>query len=366
MDIGARKLRVGIAALTAVMSMTAVLVAAPTATATTTAVPRVAQSPDERLTVSDVDLGRTTVTVSGLNRVAVPVTVKAGYHSDDPGDQGMTLVVMLKRSGGTGAVNQMVAGRLPRTAGTLKNGTWTGAVEVPSTANGTFKVYGLYPGYVLDDVGSMLTETPFDGPSLTVNGVHQPKLAVQVLPRVVPFGSAYKVKAAIYDSATGKPYGSRILLQVAVDNLCAEGDAPSQRLTDKAGILVTSFKAETADWLNCVRVRGKFFDTLGLGFFPLRPGIVGATPSKTTARVGTIVPVNGTVAGAPYRCPVALQRLYGSSRWRGVSLDTVRQSGRFTVLAQPPYKGNVIYRVYLPTCNRFQAGVSKSFVIRGT
>jgi hypothetical protein len=151
---------------------------------------------------------------------------------------------------------------------------------------------------------------------------------------------------------------------VVNDNLCVEYE-PVLRLTDKAGVLVTSFPAGAADSLNCVRVRGKFFDTLSLNFFPLRTGIVAATPSKTSARVGTIVPVNGSVAGAPFRCPVALQRLYGATQWRGVALGSVRASGRYTVSAQPAYVGNIRYRVSFPTCGRFQAGLSAPFTIRG-
>jgi hypothetical protein len=350
--------------MVALVGITAMLVAAPAATASPQAA-QTAQSPDPKLTVTAVTLGRTAVAVSGLNRVAVPVTIKAGYNSDDPSDADTLLNVFLKRTGGVGAVRLMVAGHLTRTAGTLKNGTWTGTVEMPSTANGTFKVFGVIPGFTLDGSdGSMTSETPFDGPSITVTGLHQPKLGVSVIPRVVPFGSAYQVKAAIYDSATSRPYGSRILLQVVYDNLCAEYNG-STGYTDKAGILITAFPASAAEWVNCVRVRGKFFDTLGIGFSPLRPGIVGATPSKTSAKVGTIVPVNGSVAGAPSNCPVVLQRLYGASQWRGVSQDLVRQSGRFTVLAQPPYAGNVIYRVYFAACYQYQIGISKSFVIRG-
>jgi len=70
--------------------------------------------------------------------------------------------------------------------------------------------------------------------------------------------------------------------------------------------------------------------------------------------------------GAPSNCAVVLQRLSGATVWRGVSQDVVRQSGRFTVLAQPPYAGNVIYRVSFPKCGRFQAGLSKSLVIRAS
>ncbi|MDX6279198.1 MAG: hypothetical protein QOH03_269 [Kribbellaceae bacterium] len=340
--------------------MVSILVTAPA-----TAVPGAAQAADPKLTVTAVELGRTAVAVSGLNRVAVPVTVKAGYNSDDPIYQNTLLNVFLKRSGGVGAVPLMVAGHLIRTAGTLKNGTWTGTVDVPSTANGTFHVFGVLAGETLDGSdGSGTTETLFNGPSIAVTGVHQPKLGVSVIPRVVPFGSGFTVKAAIYDSTTGKPYGNRILLQIQNEHLCIEYDAGS-KYTDTAGILTASFPAAAADYVTCVRVRGKYFDTLATDWFVRRPGIVTATPSRTSAKVGTLVPVNGSVRGAPAGCAVTLQRLYAGSQWRGVSTGTVRSSGRFTVNAQPPYVGNVSYRVSLPTCDRYQAGVSKTFVIRG-
>lgn len=347
-------------AITALAGMVSILVAAPA-----TAMPTAAQSPDPRLTVTAVTLGRTAVAVSGLNRVSVPVTVKAGYNSDDPIYANTLLNVFLQRTGGIGAVPLMVAGHLTRTAGTLKNGTWTGTVDVPSTANGTFHVFGVLAGETLDGSdGSSTTETLFNGPNIAVTGLHQPKLGVSVIPRVVPFGSGFQVKAAIYDSTTGKPYSSRILLQIANEHLCIEYDAGS-KYTDAAGILFASFPAAAADYVTCVRVRGKFFDTLGTTFVVRRPGIVSAVPSKTSAKVGTIVPVNGSVRGAPAGCAVVLQRLYAGTQWRGVSTGIVRSSGRLTVNAQPPYVGNVSYRVSLPTCNNYQAGVSKTFVIRG-
>lgn len=358
MDKGVGRLRAKLAKVTALVgtvSLAAALVTAPSAAAAPSAV----QSPDPNLTVTSVTLSRSSVLVSGLNRFVVGVTVKAGYNStyETP------LNVVFKRTGGAGHLTYMLAGLLKRTGGTLKDGTWTGTIGVPSTANGTFKVYGVVPGSM--PPGDQTTETPFDGPSLAVTGVHQPKLAVQVIPRVVPFGSPYQVKAVIYDSATAKPYGVRLPLQVTVDNLCVEHDAGS-RLTDTAGVLYTSFRAESADWLNCVRVRGPFFDTIGVGFVPLRPGLVGATPSRTSVPVSTVVPVNGSVAGAPFRCPVLLQRLHGRTAWRLASQGTVRQSGRFTVNAQPPNVGNNSYRVYFPTCHNFQAGYSRTFAIVGT
>ena len=154
---------------------------------------------------------------------------------------------------------------------------------------------------------------------------------------------------------------------LGVDNECAEDVGGFLAKTDTNGVVTKSYTAASGEALNCLRLQGKPYDIGGLGLFVARPGVVSATPSKTSAPVGTIVPVNGNVLGAPFRCPVLLQRLYGASQWRGVSSDIVRQSGRFTVNAQPAYKGLIPYRVYFAPCyNRYQAGVSKVFYIRGT
>jgi hypothetical protein len=346
------KLRVLIAAL-AVLGST--VIALPAATAV----------PEPELTVTAVTLGRSAAAVSGLNNVGVPVTVKAGYASDAPWTEKLLLYVVLKRTGGIGPIDLIVAGDLKRTAGTVRNGTWTGSLNVPSTANGTFRVNGVGRGTNYDGSdGSMVSPTPFEGPSIAITGVHLPKLGVSVIPRVVPFGAAYQLKAAIYDSATGKPYGTRILLQVMRGNLCAEYEAGS-KYTTTAGILVTDFAGAGGDVNHCVRIRGRYVDVRSLHFTPLRPGIVAAAPRMTSVEVGMVVEVNGSVAGQSYRCQVDLQRLYGSTQWRMVSSGSVRASGRFTLRAQPPYAGNLYYRVALSTCGRYQAGASKSFVIRG-
>ena len=93
------------AAMVALVGITATLVAAPAATAAPAAV----RSPDPRLTITAVQLGRTSIAVSGLNRVAVPITVKAGYDSDDPMNETMELGVVLRRTGGSGPISWMAA-----------------------------------------------------------------------------------------------------------------------------------------------------------------------------------------------------------------------------------------------------------------
>ncbi|MEV0291296.1 hypothetical protein AB0H36_44815 [Kribbella sp. NPDC050820] len=329
-------------------------------------VPTAQAAPDPNLTVTNVTLSGTSVAVSGLNLVPLTATVTGGYTSSEPGDVDMTLYVVLERTGGTGPLRYMFSTDLKRISGTTQNGVWQGPLNVPSTANGTFKVTGVYAipfGYVPP---GPLDPTPFAGPTVTVAGYHLPKITASVTPKAVPFGSPYSIRWAVIDSATGKPYGTRIPVLLGVDNECAEYVGGVVARTDTNGLVTRSYQAGWADALNCLRLSGKPFDISGLGLFVARPGIVSAVPSKTSAPVGTIVPVNGSVLGPPTGCLVVLQRLYGATQWRGVSSGSVRQSGRFTVTAQPAYRGLIPYRVYFPTCSRYQAGLSKVFYIRGT
>ena len=343
-------------AVAAVLSLASTAVIAPAASATVT-------EPDPNLTVTAVTLGKTSVAVSSLNLVPVPVTVKASWDVPEPGDA--PLNVFLKRTGGTGPAQTIAAVKLALTSGTVQNGTWTGNLYVPSTANGTFKVDGVLAGWPIDgSTGSMTTPTPFDGPSIAVTGLNLPKLSYAIIPAAVPVGQAYKTRVTVLNSATGLPYGTRINVQVALDNLCVESDG-DRYLTNTAGVVEVSRSAAAADWLQCARLRGPALDILGVGWRVPRPASLSAVPSKTSVKVNTIVPVDGSVSKAPSGCAVVLERLKGATQWRAVSQASVRTSGRYTVLAQPPFVGNNVYRVYLPSCKAL-LGYSKNFSIRGT
>jgi hypothetical protein len=324
-------------------------------------------APDPKLKVTKVTLGRSSVAVSGLNTVAVPIRVKGGYDSSEPGDANLTLVVLLKRTSGTGRLTYMVSTDLKRVSGTTQHGEWAGPLNVPSTANGAFKVTGVVTGpyFAYVNGGTMTDPTPYDGPTVTVTGYHLPKITAKVTPRIVPFGSPYTITWAVTDSATAKPYGTRIRALLGIDNQCVEFAGGDVVLTSTAGIAVKAYPASAGQWVNCLRLQTVPFDIAGLGLIVARPAIVSATPSATSAKVGTTVPVNGNVLGAPYRCKVILQRLYGATQWRGVSVGAVRQSGRFTVYAQPTYRGLIPYRVYFPPCYNYVAGLSRVFYIRG-
>jgi hypothetical protein len=345
----------------------AALLTAPLVALLLGSVPSAQAAPDPNLTITNVTLSRTSVAVSGLNLVPITATVTGGYQSTEPGDLDLTMYIQLDRTGGTGPLRYLFSTDLKRIKGTTQDGVWQGPLNVPSTANGTFKVSGVWAkqfGYVPP---GPLDPTPYAGQTVTVAGYHLPKLTASVIPKVVPFNSPYQIRWAVTDSATGKPYGTRIQVLLGIDNECAEYVGGFITRTGTDGTVLRSYTAASGEALNCVQLPGKPQSINGLGLFVARPGVVSAVPSKTSAPVGSIVPVNGSVLGAPYRCIVVLQRLYGATQWRGVSSGSVRQSGRFTVYAQPAYKGLIPYRVYFAPCyGRYQAGVSKVFYIRGT
>ncbi|MEU4196752.1 hypothetical protein AB0E69_32945 [Kribbella sp. NPDC026611] len=325
-------------------------------------------APDPLLHVTKVTLNRTSVAVSGLNTVQVQVTVTGSYDSSDPLDANIPVVVWFRRTAGVGTLPYLVSTDLKLQAGTtIQNGVWIGPVNVPSTANGTMTVYGVTPGsYFGRQFQPMPVDpTPVAGPALAVTGLHPPKLTAKVIPPVVTVGSGFSITWAVTDATTGAAYGSGIRVLLGYDNECVEDAGGIIARTGTNGLVTHAYPASQAQGVNCLRIQGAPIDIAGLGVGVARLGLVSAAPSKPAAPVGTIVPVNGSVSGAPYNCPVVLQRLYGRTQWRGVSTAKVRQSGRFTVNAQPAYRGLIPYRVYFPKCYQWQISISGTFTIRG-
>ncbi|GAB3941159.1 hypothetical protein GCM10029976_060010 [Kribbella albertanoniae] len=324
--------------------------------------------PDPKLTISDVQLNKTAVSVTGLDTAKVDVTVKAGYNSDNPQDENTVLTVYLDRTAGSGIIDDIGSVALKRTAGTLKNGTWTGVLNVASAANGTFKVTGVVKGeYGQMSSGFPEDPTLFDGPSLAVTGTHIPKVSHVQTPAVVPTGKPYSIKWTVTDTATGKPYGVPAALEVGVGTECSEtathGDAVK---TDAAGNYIRSYPASDQGREVCGSLRTAPYPTAADRFYAKRSGVFSAKPSKTSAKVGTNVPVNGTLTGHASGCPVNLQKLRGASQWRTVNSAMVRGSGRFTLTATPAVKGKIYYRAQLPAgCGGYIEHISKTFTITG-
>jgi hypothetical protein len=328
--------------------------------------PAAQADPDPRLSITKVELNKASVAVSSLNTVPVTLTVTGGFDSTDPHDKDLTLHAYLKRT--TGAAKTLISMELIRKTGTTQGGTWQGIVNVPSTANGTLEVSGVMTGAFFPGSGDMTTPTPVPNPpKLTVIGTNQPKITSRVIPNPLPFGQGYSIRWSVINGQTGMPYGTKLKVWLANDNGCVESFGGPVYLTDTQGYVTKSYPASFADFGNCLLLPGYPIPIGGANTVPDRPGIVSAVPAKTSAPVGAVVLVNGTVAGAPSGCPVNLQRLYGATAWRNVSTGKVRQaSGKFVLYAQPAYKGNIPYRVSFPVCYNFRAGLSKTFTIRGT
>lgn len=314
-----------------------------------------------------VTLSRASVAVSSLNTVPVTVTV-SGSYADLPYHKGV--FVQFKRTSGTGPLAEFSSMPLPLVEGDGTPGVWKGTVNVPSTANGiveatTVDGYEFIAGQPPNDPAPVAAP-----PKLTVSGVHVPKVVSLLTPKVVPYDKPWSVRYTVLDSQTGKPYGTRLKLLFGFEERCLENNPSEPVLTDTNGNYVRSFAANRyGDWTSCLAIPGKPTKIAYLESPVRRPAAISATPSKTSAPVGSIVPVNGSVIeGAG--CQVVLQRLYGASAWRQVGSGKVRDSDRFTLNAQPPYKGIIYYRAYLPTspfCSSAKVpGPSKTFTIRGT
>lgn len=322
-------------------------------------------APDPRLTITEVKLDRTSVAVSGLNTYPINVTVKGGYHSDGPGDANPVLDVILDRTSGTGPLKQLVSTDLKLTSGTVENGFWSGRLNVASTADGSFQVTGVFVGpWNVPNYGTPVDPTPYRGQTVLVKGTNLPRITASLNPRVIPFGKPYAITWAVTNTATGKPYGSRIPIGLGVDAPCADGGLQPFR-TGTNGIIVKSYTATDAGALNCAGILADPYLITARALFAARPSVFTATPARTSAPVGTVVNVNGTFANMIGSVPIQLQRLYGRTQWRTVSSAWVRQSGRFTLTAQPSYKGLIPYRVYFAGYQPYVPAIGKTFTIKG-
>ncbi|MFC9687024.1 hypothetical protein ACFTSF_00670 [Kribbella sp. NPDC056951] len=344
--------------------LVATLLAVPLAGAVLTAAPANAEPPD--ITVDSVLINRPSVAVAGLNTVPVTITVKGSITDGDPSRTDTPLYADLKRSGSVPAnIDYLWSDSLKMVSGNETNAVWQGKVNVPSTANGSLKITGLNIGTFDPASGSNIPPTPVNGPAIQVTGVHQPKFTAAPTPSIAKPGTAVTIRWQVTDSDTKKPYGTRLRVIVADDNGCVErvGGAGSV-LTDTNGVILN--KTVSDDAIHCLLIPGSQAPIGGTSILLRHPGVVTAVPSRTSAPVGTIVPVNGVVKVAPLYCPVNLQRLYGATAWRTVSTVKTDSRKRYTLKAQPAYKGRIPYRVQFPTCSNYVTAVSPTFWIIGT
>ena len=325
--------------------------------------------------VSQVRYSTSSITLSGLALAPFSVTLRVQASPPLLSTQHGQLLFVMQRSGGQGQQSLLdLCGTL--VSGDGADGQWIGTIPMASTDDGSWTLTAV-DSAGCGGPGTMPDLHPVVGaPILTVTGSHQPVVAFATVPDPVPLTlAAFTVAGRVSDRDTGLPYAG---VTVTWAGVCKNSLFGASARSDAAGHFAITDSVGSVELydLNCVVTLYSVVDEFNpqfytnQGFQPRLLAAVSAVPSQSTVRVGTIVPVTGTVTGFSAHCALALQRLYGATVWRTVSTGYVRDSGRYTVLAQPPNRGYNIYRTYMPACTLvfvdFAPATSRAFAITGT
>jgi hypothetical protein len=301
------------------------------------------------------------VTVSGINTVPVTIRVRltddTGVVEAAHGDGEQTPSIQVEGIDVPHYNGVGIAFGLPPlelTSGTAKDGIWSTVVNIPSTYN---RVHHVTSVEADDAAGNQLTVDPRTqgiDPILTVVGHNQPRVSMGFSPNPVmgngPASIAIKGRAVFSD--TGRPIPG---LRLAVaENLVDGGgcDVGTGVVTNSMGYYSVSrpYEIRASYYLSMYRA-----ETLALCRIN-RPDVafaVSASVARTPIRLGESVAVTGHVLPLLPRNPpdprrdlrIYLQRLVAGT-WRTVNVATVRSSGRYTLIATPPTRGNHRYRTY--------------------
>ncbi len=236
--IGATALVTATAAAVLVGGPTAAAPASAAITPTTKTSTATQGTPDPTPVVHGVRLNRSRVAVSGLNTMPVRVTVTASVLPPARGgnDQPWLTATLTRSPKATWPALTGTSVQLTRVGTAQMPGTWTGVLHVPSTLHGTLQVTQLSRVPAETDDGSMVPPIPVtNGPTLRVTGVHQPRIAATPVPRkpATTIGS-YRIFGQVLDSATRRPYRSRINVDLVIDGECWRG-IPCATRTDSRG-----------------------------------------------------------------------------------------------------------------------------------
>lgn len=318
--------------------------------------------------VLDIQISPSSVSVTGMGTQLVTVRVHLSDQTgvcvgcrveQDPMADFLGFVspfLQLSQTSGTGGSNLFPALNLEGltlVSGTVQDGWWQTTRTVSAPWNGTFRVTkaaavdtapaGPNGGNITDLDPSTIGLTR----TLTVASTNPPDISLGYAPPALPRGqTTFTVKGRAYLSASGAPVANQTVWYCE-DNECgADGflAARGHTTTDVNGYY--SFPGLIAN--NFVRVfrlgpPGGVVFAVHQGDGPPPVYAIAAAMARSPVPLGTAVQVNGT--SSPVSGPlVYLQRLVGSA-WLTESLADVRASGRFTLIAQPPARGNNRYRV---------------------
>ena len=311
----------------------------------------------------DVQLSETAVTVSGLEWHDVSVrlhltSAKGIIQTNDTQGFSYPSVRFERTTAGRGQV--AYAPNTPSftlASGNAEDGWWEGVVHVTAGYDGAFTVTSVF-AYQSDYVELAVDPRTLGiDADVQVTGVNIPHLTIQQSPNPVQNGSTLTLSGTLTGADTGLPL-SGVGVAIMQDTPCSEMALGGGGLPTAAdGGWRGTFPKWDTGLLSCafvtaVHARSLTDDGIAeyVGMFNLDVNFrewVGARLASSRVRVGRTVAVTGT--SSAIGGPLSLQRQAGGT-WHTVGKTSVRSSGTFTLLAQPPARGTYRYRVlHAPT-----------------
>lgn len=332
----------------------------------------------------DIQLGSSSFTVNGFGYTAVQLrlhlTDDTGVVRADPnaglGLPGTPYVELTKTTAGRGQVTSLSADVFTLTSGTAQDGWWTTTLRMTAGYDGAWTVTEVS---ATDGSGNVLDVDPRTqgiNATMQVKGENIPHLSMRQTPDPAT-GDRGSIAFAghVTDLDTGRPL--RASVHMGFDAGCTTfpyGGASS--VTSAAD---GSWRLSFSSWLpnaGCASIYNLSHvpdpahpgATMTVQIFyvnfrvaPAYRWPVGASLAATSIRLGESTTVNGGTGAVGET--VRLQRLVSNS-WRTVGEAKVRRSGRFTLIAEPPSRGNWRYRVLLsPTIPGEQASTSRVLLL---
>lgn len=323
----------------------------------------------------DVQFSNSAVTLTGFAYTSVQLrlhlTDDTGVIAENGSASGFPdypFAVLTKTTAGRGEIYRLGSADFALTSGTAKDGWWTATLWLTSGYDGTWTVteVAATDGSNLMDVDPRtqgITRT------LQITGKDIPHLSMRQTPDpVLGTNGGIGFYGHVTDADTGAPL--RATVHMGFESSCS--DTPfmgSESVTPAAD---GSWRLAFDHWMpnfgcasifNLVHIAGRTVPVFYVAFFfaPHYRWPVGASLAATSIKLGESTTVNGSTGAVGET--VRLQRLV-SGAWHTVGSTRVHLSGRFTLVAQPPSRGNHRYRVLLlPTIPGERASSSRVLVL---
>lgn len=341
-------------ALAAVLTATApVAASADPVHAASPAVVSVATATPSDPQVTSLTLTPQQITVSGVSTAPLTVEVAFRQTSADPFPPTPTRVVLRPVSVPRPLpIPPILSIVTPRASGTDTDGVWRGAIPVPSSASGLWRVDCV----MLSNARCLV---PTQRPTVRINGTHSPSLSVAMRPYPIQLSGTVTVSGRLTDSSTGRGVPGREIVVALHRQTCTfestscSGESLYGLFTDPWGRFSSTVSTNQAPRLCVVATipgthsLDQDAPTLATDCRSIRHVIrVSAASAVTRVRIDGVVRVSGRVAPGPVTgqsslasgAVIQLQRLTGGV-WRTVSSTRVEPNGTYRLGARADARG---------------------------